>query len=180
MEAEWAIPALVEEEARERLERLARGSLISIRRLLTRPAIRSRIELVFMPCRQVLPSEREGTSLGFILVNGFSRQAYQIREAIPTTPASENQTGFPYILSDQETLTVARGAFLSWKLSRISGGQRDSADFVLGGFLMYPFWARYGESRSGKISLDLVDGVTGRPGGVMLKQAYLDALKSQN
>jgi hypothetical protein len=45
---------------------------------------------------------------------------------------------------------------------------------------MYPFWARYGESRSGKISLDLVDGVTGRPGGVMLKQAYLDALKSQN
>lgn len=179
MDAEWAIPALGESEAKERLERLARGSLVSIRRLLTRPAVRCRVELVFMPCKQVLPSEREGTSLGFILVNGFSRQAYQIREQIPTTSASEHRTRFPYVLSDQETLTIARRAFLSWKLSRISGGQRDSADFVVGGLLMYPFWARYGEGRSGKISLELVDGVTGRPGGVMLKQAYLDALKAQ-
>lgn len=178
MDAEWAVPALAEEEARQRLERLARGPLISFRRLLTGAPVRCRFELVYMPCRQVLPSRREGTSYGFILVNGYSRQAYQMREAIPSTPQLEGQLEFPYLLTDQETLEIARSFFLNWKLSRISGARRDSADFVLGGRLMYPFWARYGEGRSGRISLDLVDGVTGRPGGVMLKQAYLDALKA--
>ena len=85
--------------------------------------------------------------------------------------------GFRYPLSEAETLEIARHAFISWKLNRVSARQRDSADFVIGDIVHYPFWARYAESKTGRISLDLLDGIAERPGGVMMKQAYLEALK---
>ena len=177
MAVQWAASVFDREEAQMRLERMARGSALSLRRLFSRAPLRSRLELIFLPCRQVLLSATEDESSGFVLVNGFAKQAQQVRAGIPTVDDIADLKGYQYPLAESETLEIARHAFISWKLNRVSGRQKDSADFVVGDFVHYPFWARYAESRSGRVSLDLLDAVAGRPGGVMMKQAYLEAMK---
>ena len=176
METAWAVPVFEEAEAERRLEALVRGGFFSFRRLFFRRSLRIRIELIYLPCREVLPSADASAASGAILVNGYSRQAQQVRGALASQVRSDD-IEFPFLLTEEETLAIARKAFLNWRLSRMSGGAHDSENFVLGRLLLYPFWVRYAETHRRRMTLDLLDGVTGRPGGIMLKQAFLEALK---
>ena len=178
METLWARSALSEEEAVVRLERLSRGSVFSLRRWWGGPSVRCRVECVFLPCRRVDYAESVRSADGFILVNGYSRQAQWVSPGLSLSSTTALENKFPYPLSKETTLDLARKAYLSWRLGRLTRSPRDSADFVAGALVMYPYWARYAENRRGRIRLEIVDGVTGHPGGVMVKQAYLEALKS--
>lgn len=177
MEALWARSALSAEEAVVRLKRLGRGSVFSLRRWWGAAPVRCRVERVFLPCRRVDFSERAKASDGFIIVNGYSRQAQWVSVGLELSPTPVVGEVFTYPLSTETTLDLARNAYLSWRLGRLTRSLRDSADFVVGTLVMYPFWARYEENRRGRIRLEMIDGVTGKPGGVMVKQAYLEALK---
>lgn len=180
MDVQWAAAAIDQNKARKLFERGQRRSLFSPFRWLARQPKQTRLELVYLPCRVVFLSAEEKDAAGFVLVNGYARQAQAVREKLPTIEEPAGWLRFNYPLSDQESLAIARASFLSWKLGRIAGGPRDSADFVLGYLLHYPYWANYVESPSGRIALNLLDGVTARPGGVMMKQAFLEAMKRQS
>ncbi len=179
MDVRWAAPAVDREDAQRYLNRLRRRSLFSPMRWFARSPLQRRLELVYLPCRVILFSAERSDVEGFILVNGFARQAQAVRGQLPAVSEPNGLLHFEYPLSDANSLEIARKAFLSWKLGRVAGGKLDSAHFVVGGLLNYPFWAQYVESQSGRISLDLLDAVTGKPGGVMMKQALLEAMKGE-
>ncbi len=176
MEVCRILPVIERSDAVSRLDRLALGGRLSWRRWLRAPLKQSVVTCCWLPCRQVRFQSEEDASAGFLLVNGFARQAALMLDP-PPIEAVMNPDEIAYPLTDLETLAIARRTFLNWRLNRAARTTRDSEDFVVGSFWLYPYWVQTTENQRGRMGLELVDGVTGRPAGLQVKQAYLDALR---
>lgn len=176
--AAWVKPVVEQTQAEPILERLARGGRVSLRRLLSAKESRHRVALTYFPCRLVHASASESSRELVMLVNGLSKQVFQFRVDVPRAASGGGRSGLAYALSDEETLGVVREALLQWQLGRVADAGLHSDSLRLGDRIHYPFWVRLGESRKGRMSLAMIDAVSGQPGGLAIKQAYLTMIRS--
>lgn len=177
MSARWLASTVDESVARKKLDLLARGGRFSLKRLISPSECRVTLECCVFPFREVLVPGRSGRSAE-LLVNGLTRDVFRHSESVVRNDQGPDPLGAAYPLGDDETLEVVRQVLLTWKMNRLVDRTIDTESLRLGECLWYPFWVRLGEARSGKISLEMLDGITGRPCGVMVKQSYLKLLKA--
>jgi hypothetical protein len=81
-------------------------------------------------------------------------------------------------LSETTTLDLAEKAITRLRLGRlIQMDARSKLELVLESILQQPYWVDYREDASGRVTFRMLDAVTGRPTGTLLRQALLQALQ---
>ena len=116
-----------------------------------------------------------------ILVDGYRREARHMREEeLPLSDEPGGADEFPYPLDREETVEIARNYLSSLRLARaFSAGVTFSPAPAFQRVIQYPFCVVYRGGRGGAVLFDMVDGLTGRRGGTLAKQAFLAALHSR-
>ena len=102
-------------------------------------------------------------------------------EELPLSDEPGGADEFPYPLDREETVEIARNYLSSLRLARaFSAGVTFSPAPAIQRVIQYPFCVVYRGARRGAVLFDMVDGLTGRRGGTLAKQAFLAALHSRN
>ena len=137
-------------------------------------------EIVYLPvCLLRCELEKSKSQLGLsILVDGYRREARHMREEeLPLGDRPDGADQFPYPLDGGETLEIARNYLSSLRLARaFSAGVTFARAPAIQHVVQYPFCVVYRGARGGTVLFDMVDGLTGRSGGTLAKQAFLAAL----
>ena len=141
-------------------------------------------EIVHLPfcllrCEVENSKSQQGLS---ILVDGYRREARHMREEeLPLSDQPGGAYEFPYTLDRGETAEIARNYLSSLRLARaFSAGVTFARAPAIQHVVQYPFCVVYRAARGGAVLFDMVDGLTGRRGGTLAKQAFLAALHSRN
>lgn len=102
-------------------------------------------------------------------------------EELPLSDEPGDADEFPYPLDREETVEIARNYLSSLRLARVfSAGVTFSQAPAIQRVIQYPFCVVYRGGRGGAVLFDMIDGLTGRRGGTLAKQAFLAALHSRN
>jgi len=177
-----------EREARAWFERIRLGWQGRLwRRLVrsSRTASRSaRLQLTGLPCAEVsvglsgVPETPGGLQLR---IWGHAQGVERVRDPSVVEPEGEPAgRAFDYPLTEAATLELARRALTRLKLSRMLGPHalRDLS-VVITGVYYYPFWVGYYERRARWVDVVMLDAVTGRGAGSLMRRGLLDALAAR-
>jgi len=156
-------------DAQARLDRAARGGRFSLRRWITREPARVRVELVHLPSRLI----GDPASDARLLIDGHARRARWLRAGIELLPS---EAPIDYPIGIEETRAIAEDALRRAKLARIAGA-RATLDLDITKLVHWPYWARYAESRRGRITFAMIDAVDGRIAGPETRRAWIEVLR---
>ena len=136
-------------------------------------------ETVHLPCCWVEIEPAPAAPVA-VLVDGFARTAQMVhREALETSQPHADTPEFPYPLSTEATLELASQAILNARLNRqLHGAGVPTAPAALRptALLAYPYEVLH-FPRGRRHDFRMLDLVTGRPGGPLLRLAYVQALR---
>ncbi len=144
------------------------------------PSSVSKTEIIHLPfCLLRYQLEGSKSQLGIsILVDGYRREARHMKEdELPLSDRPSCAEEFPYPLNREDTVSIARDFIASLRMSRaLSPGVELARDPEVRHVIQYPFCVVYRRGRGDTVRFEMVDGLTGKRGGTLAKQAFLEAL----
>ena len=135
------------------------------------------IHLPFCLLRYELENSKSQQGIS-ILVDGYRREARHMKEdELPLNDRSSCAEEFPYPLNGEDTVSIARDFIASLRMSRaLSPGVELARDPEVRHVIQYPFYVVYRRGGGDTVRFEMVDGLTGKRGGALAKQAFLEAL----
>jgi hypothetical protein len=142
----------------------------------------TQLRLVFLPCaiaRATLPSAPD-RSLRF-LVHGHAQQVEVAHdETLTFTSPPPHARGFQFPLTEAATLELVSKTLTRLRLARmLRGPAADPLALQFEGIVLYPFWVRYFDRGRNRIDFKMLDAITGRPTGPLMRHALLQALATE-
>ena len=135
------------------------------------------IRLPFCLLRYQLEGSKSEQGIS-ILVDGYRREARHMKEEeLPLIHRPDGVEEFPYPLDRGETVKIARSYLSSLRMARtFSPGVTFDREPKIKHVIQYPFCVIYRRAGRGSVTFDTVDGLTGKRGGTLANQAFIEAL----
>ena len=135
------------------------------------------IRLPFCLLRYQLEGSKSEQGIS-ILVDGYRREARHMKEEeLPLIYRPEGVEEFPYPLERGGTVKIARSYLSLLRMARtFSRSVTFDREPKIKHVIQYPFCVVYRRAGGGSVAFDTVDGLTGKRGGTLANQAFIEAL----